>query len=106
MGTAVAAVDLAPDRAPSRPATNKQGGATTRHSCHEPRSGVAFAMWQTELCRSPRCIRTFVLIAGIRDAAIYGGGNIGNASATLQVDKGQINAVIPARGFVVLQNIG
>jgi 1,4-alpha-glucan branching enzyme len=40
------------------------------------------------------------------DAAIYGGDNVGNSSTTLQVESGQINAVIPAHGFVVLQKIG
>jgi 1,4-alpha-glucan branching enzyme len=37
------------------------------------------------------------------DAAIYGGDNVGNSGATLQVNGGQINAVIPAHGFVVLE---
>ena len=37
------------------------------------------------------------------DAAIYGGDNVGNGGATLQVNGGQINAVIPAHGFVVLE---
>jgi 1,4-alpha-glucan branching enzyme len=40
------------------------------------------------------------------DAAIYGGGDVGNNGATLQVGSGQINAVIPAHGFVVLQYMG
>lgn len=40
------------------------------------------------------------------DAAIYGGDNVGNGGATLRVDGGQINAVIPAPGFVVLQYTG
>jgi 1,4-alpha-glucan branching enzyme len=39
------------------------------------------------------------------DAAIYGGHNVGNAGATLPVNGGVINAVIPARGFVVLQRM-
>jgi len=39
------------------------------------------------------------------DAAIYGGDNIGNAGATLQVNNGEVSAVIPAHGFVVMQNI-
>jgi 1,4-alpha-glucan branching enzyme len=39
------------------------------------------------------------------DAAIYGGDNVGNGGGTLQVSGGQINAVIPAHGFVVLQNV-
>ncbi len=37
------------------------------------------------------------------DAAIYGGDNVGNGGATLPVANGQINVVIPANGFVVLQ---
>jgi 1,4-alpha-glucan branching enzyme len=37
------------------------------------------------------------------DAAIYRGDNIGNGSATVQVNNGSINAVIPAHGFVVFQ---
>jgi 1,4-alpha-glucan branching enzyme len=39
------------------------------------------------------------------DAAIYGGNNIGNASATLPAANGSINLVIPANGFVVLQKV-
>jgi 1,4-alpha-glucan branching enzyme len=39
------------------------------------------------------------------DAAIYGGDNVGNGGATLQVNNGQINAVIPAHGFVVLEKV-
>jgi 1,4-alpha-glucan branching enzyme len=39
------------------------------------------------------------------DAAIYGGDNVGNGGATLQVNGGQINAVIPAHGFVVLERL-
>jgi 1,4-alpha-glucan branching enzyme len=39
------------------------------------------------------------------DAAIYGGENVGNGSATLQVSGGQINAVIPAHGFVVFEKV-
>jgi 1,4-alpha-glucan branching enzyme len=39
------------------------------------------------------------------DATIYGGDNVGNDGATLQVSEGQINAVIPAHGFVVLQSV-
>jgi 1,4-alpha-glucan branching enzyme len=39
------------------------------------------------------------------DAAIYGGDNVGNNSATLQANGGQINAVIPAHGFIVLQRV-
>lgn len=39
------------------------------------------------------------------DAAIYGGDGVGNAGATLQVNDGQIDAVIPAHGFVVLEKV-
>lgn len=39
------------------------------------------------------------------DAAIYGGDNVGNGGATLPVSNGQINAVIPAHGFVVLEKV-
>jgi 1,4-alpha-glucan branching enzyme len=39
------------------------------------------------------------------DAAIYGGDNVGNSSAILQVNSGQMNAVIPARGFVVFVKV-
>jgi 1,4-alpha-glucan branching enzyme len=39
------------------------------------------------------------------DAAIYGGDNVGNGGATLQVSSGQINASIPARGFVVFEKL-
>ena len=39
------------------------------------------------------------------DAQIYGGDNVGNSSATLQVNGGQINAVIPAHGFVVFEKV-
>jgi 1,4-alpha-glucan branching enzyme len=39
------------------------------------------------------------------DAAVYGGGNVGNGGATLSVNNGQINAVIPAHGFVVLKKV-
>jgi len=39
------------------------------------------------------------------DAAIYGGDNVGNSGATLQVNSGQINAVIPAHGFVILEKL-
>jgi 1,4-alpha-glucan branching enzyme len=37
------------------------------------------------------------------DAAIYRGDDIGNSGATLQVNNGTINAVIPAHGFVVFR---
>jgi 1,4-alpha-glucan branching enzyme len=39
------------------------------------------------------------------DAAIYGGQNVGNGGATLPVNGGQINAVIPAHGFVVFEKV-
>jgi 1,4-alpha-glucan branching enzyme len=39
------------------------------------------------------------------DAAIYGGANVGNGGATLAVSSGQINAVIPAHGFVVFEKV-
>ena len=39
------------------------------------------------------------------DAAIYGGDNVGNGGATLQVNNGQINAVLPAHGFVVFEKV-
>jgi 1,4-alpha-glucan branching enzyme len=39
------------------------------------------------------------------DAAIYGGDNVGNSGATVQVNNGQINAVIPARGFVIFEKV-
>jgi len=39
------------------------------------------------------------------DAAIYGGDNVGNSGATVQVNSGEINAVIPARGFVVFEKV-
>ena len=39
------------------------------------------------------------------DAAIYRGDNVGNGGATLPVNNGQINAVIPAHGFVVFEKI-
>lgn len=35
------------------------------------------------------------------DAAIYGGENVGNGGATLQIVGGKINAIVPAHGFVV-----
>ncbi len=40
------------------------------------------------------------------DAAMFGGNNIGNGGLTLQVNGGVINAVIPARGFVVFEKVG
>ena len=39
------------------------------------------------------------------DAAIYGGANVGNGGATLPVSNGQINAIIPAHGFVVFEKV-
>ncbi|MGO8816918.1 MAG: alpha-amylase family glycosyl hydrolase [Terriglobia bacterium] len=39
------------------------------------------------------------------DAAVYGGANIGNGGGVLQVSSGQINAVIPAHGFVILEKV-
>jgi 1,4-alpha-glucan branching enzyme len=39
------------------------------------------------------------------DAAVYGGDNVGNSGAALQVNGGQVNAVIPAHGFVVLEKL-
>jgi 1,4-alpha-glucan branching enzyme len=39
------------------------------------------------------------------DAAIYRGDNVGNGGATLPVTNGQINAVIPAHGFVVFEKV-
>jgi 1,4-alpha-glucan branching enzyme len=39
------------------------------------------------------------------DATIYGGDNVGNGGATLPVNGGQINAVIPAHGFVVFEKV-
>ena len=40
------------------------------------------------------------------DAAKFGGDNVGNGGSTLQVNGGTINAVIPARGFVVFEKVG
>jgi 1,4-alpha-glucan branching enzyme len=39
------------------------------------------------------------------DATIYGGANVGNGGAVLPVNNGQINAIIPAHGFVVFQKV-
>jgi 1,4-alpha-glucan branching enzyme len=39
------------------------------------------------------------------DAAIYGGENVGNGSATLQVSGDQIKAFIPTHGFVVFEKV-
>lgn len=37
------------------------------------------------------------------DSSVYGGDNVGNGGDTLPAANGQINVVIPANGFVVLQ---
>ena len=39
------------------------------------------------------------------DAAVYGGANVGNSGGVLQVANGQINAIIPAHGFVVFKEL-
>ena len=39
------------------------------------------------------------------DAAVYGGNNLGNGGATLAVNNGTINAVIPAHGFVAFEKV-
>ncbi|MGA2048707.1 MAG: alpha-amylase family glycosyl hydrolase [Terracidiphilus sp.] len=39
------------------------------------------------------------------DATIYGGANVGNGGAALSVNNGQINAIIPAHGFVVFEKV-
>ena len=39
------------------------------------------------------------------DSASYGGDNVGNFGATLPVNNGQIDAVIPAHGFVVFEKV-
>jgi 1,4-alpha-glucan branching enzyme len=39
------------------------------------------------------------------DAAMYGGDNVGNGGATLGVNGGEINAVLPAHGFVVFEKV-
>ena len=39
------------------------------------------------------------------DAAVYGGANVGNSGGVLEVSNGQINAVIPAHGFVVFKKV-
>jgi 1,4-alpha-glucan branching enzyme len=39
------------------------------------------------------------------DATIYGGANVGNGGAVLPVNNGQINAIIPAHGFVVFEKV-
>jgi 1,4-alpha-glucan branching enzyme len=39
------------------------------------------------------------------DAAKYGGDNVSNGGATLQVNGGQINAIIPPHGFVVFEKL-
>lgn len=40
------------------------------------------------------------------DAERFGGNNVGNCGLTLQVNNGVINAVVPARGFVVFEKVG
>jgi 1,4-alpha-glucan branching enzyme len=37
------------------------------------------------------------------DSSVYGGDNVGNSGATVPAANGQIDVVIPANGFVVLQ---
>jgi 1,4-alpha-glucan branching enzyme len=39
------------------------------------------------------------------DAAIYGGDNVGNGGSTLALSGGEINAVIPAHGFVIFEKV-
>jgi 1,4-alpha-glucan branching enzyme len=39
------------------------------------------------------------------DASFYGGDDVGNDGATIQVTGGHINAVIPANGFVVFEKV-
>ncbi|MGO9935412.1 MAG: alpha amylase C-terminal domain-containing protein [Steroidobacteraceae bacterium] len=39
------------------------------------------------------------------DATMFGGSNVGNGGATLQVNNGQINSVVPANGFVVFEKV-
>ena len=39
------------------------------------------------------------------DATIYGGANVGNGGAVLPVNNGQMNAIIPAHGFVVFEKV-
>ncbi|HKE20777.1 MAG TPA: alpha-amylase family glycosyl hydrolase [Bryobacteraceae bacterium] len=39
------------------------------------------------------------------DALVYGGSDVGNGGAVLQATNGQINAVIPAHGFVVFKKV-
>jgi 1,4-alpha-glucan branching enzyme len=39
------------------------------------------------------------------DATIYGGANVGNGGVVLPVNNGQINAIIPAHGFVVFEKV-
>jgi hypothetical protein len=36
---------------------------------------------------------------------VNGGDNVGNGHATLQVNAGQMNADIPAHGFVVFEKV-
>jgi 1,4-alpha-glucan branching enzyme len=39
------------------------------------------------------------------DATIYGGANVGNGGTALPVNNGQINAIIPAHGFVIFEKV-
>jgi hypothetical protein len=39
------------------------------------------------------------------DAPLFGGAGVGNAGATLPVQSGQVNLVVPAHGFVVLEKV-
>jgi 1,4-alpha-glucan branching enzyme len=39
------------------------------------------------------------------DAAAYGGASVGNGGGVLQINNGQINAIIPAHGFVVFKKV-
>jgi 1,4-alpha-glucan branching enzyme len=39
------------------------------------------------------------------DSNAYGGSNVGNGGATLPVTNGQIDAVVPANGFVVFEKV-
>jgi len=39
------------------------------------------------------------------DAAVYGGSDVGNAGATLNVANGQIDPVIPAHGFLIFERV-
>jgi 1,4-alpha-glucan branching enzyme len=39
------------------------------------------------------------------DATVYGGNNVGNAGAAVAAQSGVINAILPARGFVVFERL-